>query len=421
MKREWIATAAAMYCLHAAAAEFPQYPDLPSQQLVRQVLQSYPSVLAARSGIKAREALRDRLEAGSYEFNVTGGAARRRANDIGETQRDWNLGLERTLRLPRKAELDAALGRQNVELAQNGYGDAMHEAGRKLLSGWFLWLRERSYSEQWLQQMAVLEQQLDVVTRRVQAGDAAQLEQELARAALMQAQIGLQQAALRRDNARDTLLRHFPALPLPSAPHATEPLPLQHDLAYWLALGLDHNHELLLARAESNIARLGARRADAERVPDPSVGLHYLSERSGGDSVTGVSVTIPLPGAARRAASAEAAAHAEMATQREALVLRRLEADISTAYNSARAAYAGWQSAAAASALMQHNADKMARAYALGEAGLNEVLLARRQALEARLGAALARLESAETRYRLLLDTHQLWPLGDEEEHEGQH
>jgi outer membrane protein TolC len=51
--------------------------------------------------------------------------------------------------------------------------------------------------------------------------------------------------------------------------------------------------------------------------------------------------------------------------------------------------------------------------------GLPEVLTARRQALEANLSAALARLEAAETRYRLLLDAHQLWPLDVDEEGEG--
>lgn len=419
MKPAWIAAAAALYCLHASAAQYPEYTDLPSQQVVQQVLQSHPSVLAARSGIRAREALRDRLEAGAYEFSVSGGAARRRVNELGENLRDWNLGLERTLRLPRKAELDSALGRENVALAHDAYGDAMHEAARTLLSGWFQWLRERSRSEQWREQTQVLAQQLDAVTRRVRAGDAAQLEQELGRAALMQAEIGLQQSTLLADNAREVLQRQFPALPLPGAPRAGEPVPLQQDLDYWLALGLEHNHELSLARAESNIARLGARRADADRIPDPLVGLHYLSERNGGDSVTGVSVTIPLPGSARRAASAEASARADMATQREALVLRRLQTEIASAYNRAKAAYASWNSTAAASELIARNADRMARAYALGESGLNEVLLARRQALEARLAAALARLESTETRYRLLLDTHQLWPLGDEPEQEA--
>jgi len=421
MKLKWIAAVmAVVFSLHSHATEFQEYPDLPSQQVVQQVLQNYPSVLAAQSGITAGEAIRDRLEAGSHEFNITGGAARRRIKDTGENLRDWNVGLERALRLPRKADLDSALGQQNVVLAQNGYGDAMHEAGRMLLSGWFAWLRERSRSEQWQQQVDVLKQQLDVVTRRVKAGDAAQLEEELARAALMQAEIELQQAKLRTDNATASLMRHFPSLPLPPKPLAGEPQPLPQELAYWLDLGLDHNHELLLARAESKIAQLSAQRADADRIPDPTVGLHYLSERNGSDSVTGVSVTIPLPGGARRAVSAEASARAEMATQREALVLRRLEADITAAYNSAKASYASWHSATVASDLMQRNADKMARAYALGELGLNDVLLARRQAMEVRQSAALAQLESAQSRYRLLLDTHQLWPLGNEAE-EGHH
>jgi len=421
MKLKWIAALmAAGFSLHTQAEEFREYPDLPSQQVVQQVLQNYPSVLAARSGIQAGEAMRDQLEAGSHEFNLTGGAARRRIKESGENLRDWNVGLERALRLPRKAELDSALGQQNVVLAQNGYGDAMHEAGRMLLSGWFTWLREQSRSEQWQQQVDVLKQQLDVVARRVKAGDAAQLEEELARAALMQAEIELQQAKLRADNATASLMRHFPSLPLSARPLSGELKPLSQDLAYWLDLGLDHNHELLLARAEAKIAQLSAQRADADRIPDPSVGLHYLSERNGSESVTGVSLTIPLPGGARRAASAEATSRAEMATQREALVLRRLEAEISASYNSAKASYATWQSATAASELMQRNADKMARAYALGELGLNEVLLARRQAMESRLGAALAQLESSESRYRLLLDTHQLWPLGNEAE-EGHH
>ena len=70
--------------------------------------------------------------------------------------------------------------------------------------------------------------------------------------------------------------------------------------------------------------------------------------------------------------------------------------------------------------LQLRNEMKMARAYELGEMGLNDALLARRQGMEARLSATLARFEAAETYYRLLLDTHQLWPLGNEEG-EGHH
>ncbi|MDP2962888.1 MAG: TolC family protein [Sulfurimicrobium sp.] len=422
MKLRLIAAALATMAAHSTwAVEFKEYSDLPPQAMVQQVLQSYPSVLAAQSGIKVGEAARDRLEAGSHEFNVTLGAARRRVVENGDQLRDWNVGLERALRLPRKAGLDSALGQQGLVLTQNAYGDAMHEAGRKLLSGWFVWLRERAQLEQWQRQVDVLKQQLDVVTRRVKAGDAARLEEELAQAALMQAEISLQQARLRADNARVNLSRYFPTLALPAQPVAmAQRQAPEQDLAYWLDLGLDHNHELMLARAESKVAQLTAQRADADRMPDPSLGLHYLSERNGSENVTGVYVSMPLPGGARRAVSAESLARAEMAAQREALVQRRIEAEISAAYNSAKSAHASWQSASAASELMQRNEAKMARAYELGEMGLNDVLLARRQGMEARLAATLARFEAAETYYRLLLDTHQLWPLGSEEG-EGHH
>lgn len=421
MKLKWLAVAVtALFSIPAVAAEFREYPDLPSQQAVQQALQNYPAVLAAQAGIQAGEAMRERLEAGEHEFNLNAGTARRRIRDSSETPRDWSVGLERALRLPRKAELDGALGQQQVVLAHNTHGDAMHEAGRKLLAGWFSWLRERAQSEQWQQQVGILKQQLDVVARRVKAGDAARLEEDLAQAALMQAEMSLQQARLRMDNATAAFVRHFPSLVLPQQPVSAEPRLLEHALAYWLDLGLDHNHELLLARAETKIAQISARRADADKIPDPSLGLHYLSERDGSERVTGLSVSIPLPGGARRAASAESSARAEMAAQQEALVLRRLEAEISASYNNAKAAYTSWQSANIAGELMGRNEEKIARAYALGEMNLNDLLLARRQGMEARLTASLARLEAAETRYRLLLDTHQLWPLGREGD-EGHH
>ena len=47
--------------------------------------------------------------------------------------------------------------------------------------------------------------------------------------------------------------------------------------------------------------------------------------------------------------------------------------------------------------------------YELGEGSLAEVLLARRQALEAEQAAVVAVFEAAELRYRLLLDAHALW------------
>ena len=59
------------------------------------------------------------------------------------------------------------------------------------------------------------------------------------------------------------------------------------------------------------------------------------------------------------------------------------------------------------------------RAYQLGETGLSEVLIARRMALESELAAMTAQLDAQESRYRLLLDAHRLWPLDPAEGADG--
>jgi outer membrane protein TolC len=100
-------------------------------------------------------------------------------------------------------------------------------------------------------------------------------------------------------------------------------------------------------------------------------------------------------------------------------ILRKVTAEAINTFATAQAAYGGWQSAQSAADKMRGNADLMGRAYTLGEMGLTDVLMARRQALEANLAATLARLDAAEARYRLLLDAHQLWSLDvdDDEDH----
>ena len=67
---------------------------------------------------------------------------------------------------------------------------------------------------------------------------------------------------------------------------------------------------------------------------------------------------------------------------------------------------------------MRRNADSTRRSWELREASLNDVLIARRLALESGLSAALARIEAAEARYRLLVEAHLLWNDPEEERQE---
>lgn len=62
--------------------------------------------------------------------------------------------------------------------------------------------------------------------------------------------------------------------------------------------------------------------------------------------------------------------------------------------------------------LLVTNARLTQRAYAAGEADLQTLLLARRQGIDAALGAEQARTDALRSRYRLLIDAHLIWGLG---------
>lgn len=401
---------------HAAGA-----PDLPAPAMVEKVLTQYPPVLAAKSGIRLEEANRQALAAGPHETLLRFGGQQRDVRPAPSQQfKEWEVSVERAFRLPGKSSLDSQIGEQGLAKARLAYGDALHEAGRTLLKGWFAWLRERQQARQWQDQVEGLREQLQVVGKRVRAGDAPRLEQMSAEAALAQAEAALAQANFREQSASSELLRRFPGLQLPQEADMTEPQPIEHDAAYWQQQILEHNHELAAARADTRRWQLAVSRSEAEQIPDPALGLHYASERSGEERVVGLSVSVPLGGKARAAATEGARAQAEMASHREAAVLAKLQAEADSLFAGARAARISALSAREAALRINASSELAAKAYALGEHGLSEVLLARRQALETNLSAVLAQIDASETRYRLLLDSHRLWPI-DADEHEGIH
>lgn len=78
--------------------------------------------------------------------------------------------------------------------------------------------------------------------------------------------------------------------------------------------------------------------------------------------------------------------------------LHKTEAEGAVAYSVNRSAYDNWRNLQAAAEQLERGAAMTARAYALGEAGLTDLLIARRQAIEARLAATVARMDAAEAR-----------------------
>ncbi|MDA8093624.1 MAG: TolC family protein [Betaproteobacteria bacterium] len=406
----------AVACAAVAVGSEPHAPlDLPPAALVERALSEHPSVLAAQAGIAVGQAEQARYRAGPYEYSVRVGAQQRQVT-VAPTHRfgEWGVALEKPFRLPAKRRIDGELGQNAVTVSEQAYGDALHEAGRALLALWFAWIREAEQVRQWQKQVEVLQGQLDIVDKRVKAGDAPQLEVVLAQSALAQAKSAFRQAQLREQQAATNLNKRFPQIVLPPKPTLLEPTPPTQDLDYWRQQVLARSHRLALARAEVKRADLSAARAQSDLTPDPTVGIHYDSERGGEERIVGLSLSIPLPGGARRATAHALEAQASMASQREAATLAAVGAETDNLYAGAVAAYQSWQNIQAAAVGMARSADLMSRAYAIGEANLTDVLTARRQAIDARLAATLAQIDAAETHYRLLLDAHQLWRFSRE-------
>lgn len=392
-------------------------PGLPPAGLVAQALRASPAVQAAAGQVSVEEAQGRRLEAGSYEWNLRIGGQQRRtypANGPDQTFGEWNAAIERPVRLPGKAALDAELGAAGVSVARVAYGDAVHEAQRNLLRAWFTWLKEERSAALLAEQVDLLGRQADAVRRRQQLGDAARLEAIQAEAARAQAEAALAQARLREGAAAEALRRRFPGLPLVVPEAIAEPSPIAGDDGVWIETILAHSHELARARRETERARLAAGRLDLERRPDPTFGVHVASERGGEEHLIGAYVSIPLPGGARRAAADAAQGEAEVAHRREAAALQQVSAGAATLVRSARAAQVASQAGDAAAERLSRAANMSARAYQLGEGSLDALLTARRLANEARLNVSLLQLDALELRYRLLLDAHRLWDADDD-------
>lgn len=396
-------------------------PDLPPEAQVFAALRSNPAVSAADEHIEAQEARARRLGAGPYEWTLDLGEQNRRVRSTAEGRyTEWDVGLERTVRLPGKRDLDQQLGAAGIATARVGRGEALHEAGRSLLAMWFDWLREESAVVQWRHQRDNLMQQARVLGRRVELGDAPRLERLQADAALAQAAAQLSQAEGRARVAAERLRRHHPLIALPVAVPEMPPDAVEGRADEWIETIVQHNHELGVARAESARARIIASRSDAERLPDPSFGIRLSRERSGEERLLGISLSVPLPGEGRRADSDAALADARASTHREAGVQRRVEAEAAALFRHAVAARSAWLDQRIAVEALARSADLTERAWQLGEGRLAETLAARRLAHEAQLAAQSARLDAREAYWRLMLDAHRLWAL-DEDAHPGHH
>ena len=415
MKRT-LCTALTTVCLACAGVPVNAQtvpPMLPPADTVLRVLGQLPQVQAAGAGISLAQARSQRLQAGPHDW-VAKVSADRRSERAGERFSDTEVALETGMRWPAKVAADRQLGTVEVQLGELGHADAWHEAARGLLADWFEALRELQSANLLEAQHLLIARQWTVTQRRLQAGEAAALELLTTNAEEARMQALATRARAQADLRSQTLLRRYPGLPDPasalSAPIAPWPTDTESGaVTTWVARILDDNHELERALARAEQARLQAQRAQLEQRADPTVGVRATRERSGQERVVGVYLSVPLGGAGRRADTQAALAQADMAEQELAQTRQRVEAEAWRTASEAEQTLATLTLQRRALEQVQKSAALQARAYALGESPLTDLLIAQRSALEVQLVAETTALDAMQARARLLLDAHRLW------------
>ena len=393
--------------------------DLPPLVQVEAALHDHINVLSAATTVKIERVNQRKLESGHYEFNLRTGSAQRQVAIPEGHLKEWDVAIERPVRLPNKMLIDSDLGREGVERAEEMLGDARHEAGRLLLKLWFNWQREQAQAQQWQQQVSLLTQQALITEKRVKAGDAPKMEFSQARAAIAQASVALQQATGRALLAGNELTRHFHAIEIPASFTAQLPQAIEQNLTYWREIILTHNHELGIVQSEQRIQLKIAERSRADIIPDPTIGFRFSNEMGGNEKVSGIYVSVPISFGQRINQAEQARYQSEIANYREAAIKKQLESDIYAAYTQAVSSYQTWLQAHDTAALVRQNAELVSRAYSLGESSLSDTLSARRIAMEATLAENLSQLDANEAHYRLFLDAHKMWADDEHDDHES--
>ncbi|MEK7737389.1 MAG: TolC family protein, partial [Pseudomonadota bacterium] len=273
-------------------------------EMVRPLLLEYPNVGAARAGLEGARQEADLLDGSPYEWTARLSSQRRTLQE-GPAYQEWNAGIERPLRLPGKASADRNIGKATMKEAEARYGEALHEAAQNLLSLWLDWLAAERGRELASANRESAQGNLSAVEKRLRAGDASKLDVSLAQAELAEQQRVDNDAKTQATVAWGRLHARFPGLGQEWKAWPTS-VPLKQNAAFWRERILAESDELKTAQAQLQKAQAEAERARADKLPDPTVGIYTASEVGGRERITGLSVSMPIPGGQRSQRAARA-------------------------------------------------------------------------------------------------------------------
>jgi outer membrane protein TolC len=411
---KWAACAVAVALpLCAGAQDVPTPRDLPGTAQAAAWIDKEPSVAEARSALEAARHAGAAIAASPHEWTARLQGQRRDYRDRSAGSSEWSAQLERALRVNGKSALDRQLGEVEQEIARARLGEARHEAARALADLWLDVIAARGQQALLKEQLAFAESNLAVVDKRRRAGDASALDLNVARADLGEIRRQASLAATQLAKAEAKLRVRFPEA-APSAATLSEPVALAWQEPQWRERVLAEADPLKTAEGQRRKAELTAARTRADRVPDPTIGVYTASEAVRNERVVGISLSIPLTGSYREQRMLQAVRDSDTARAAQERSRQQIEVEAAEAWAEAEGSLERWRVAEQAAGLAGDSARLMQRAYELGEADLQALLLARRQSAEAARAALEARTDALRWHHRLLIDAHWIWNLAED-------
>jgi outer membrane protein TolC len=412
MNTLWRVCVLSAFCLGAQAQDSLAV-WLPPAAQVQAIVKNSHGILAAQSQQAAQLQKARATEAGAGEFNLRISQQSRRASDPVARFNEQQFSLERPVRWWGKAGLDADLAEQGRKVAGMAYADALHEASRELMRQWF-GLHQLALAREAASAQAQLSQELHRQAQlRLKQGDISQLDASLAQAELQRAQAAQAVAQAQWTAAWAQAQKRYPGLPEPVWPQTQGDVPALPALQPLLQAFLQNHHELNLRRAELQRLRLQAERLGRDRLPDPVLGVYAARERAGAESIVGVSLGFALPGSARQAHTAAALAEANQLEEQ----VQQMTLDLGAAFeahwlnlNLQRQALSSLQAAAST---LAKAVQQSAKAFAMGEHTMTELIQNRRLAQESLRESQKLQLELAESWALMNLDLHRIWDFDE--------
>ena len=405
-----------------AASFVPSWADSPPgrratlAEALQLAAELSPAIAAARAAVAEAEA--GLLEARVYPHNpeVSVGWARREGE--GDSSRDTGLELSQQIEIAGQRGRRGAAATAEVEAARAGLAHERRLLAARVTSVFAEAARARGHLDVEASDIDLARRLQEIARRRFDAGRATELDLNFASAELGRARRRQLLAGAAFVEASAMLAEAIgldPATPVEPVGEPLlemEPPPLER----LLELGIQNGADLEALRQQRGAAQKRIALARSEAIPDVLVGV-FREREAQAETITGVGISLALPLFNRnQGAIAGSRAVVERVTQD----LRLRELELAREIVAARARY----EAAAASARefetavlgkLRDNLDLLERSFEAGKLGLTEVVVIRRELLDAQREHVEAKAEAWQARVALDLASGVI-TLPDQEE-----